>query len=142
MNDYHNKFTPEQEKWLSELESGKHKQATGELYNGEGYCCLGVAARFVLGLKPIDNNGYYKLGNNAHVLCTKDANKLRLFAGGGTIRSRYRWAFAQVLPIDTEESLAEYNDNGATFAQIAAAIRAMPWAVFTNFDEEAQCTKK
>lgn len=31
------------EKWLTDLRSGKFKQAKGSLFNGEGYCCLGVA---------------------------------------------------------------------------------------------------
>lgn len=31
------------EKWLTGLRSGKFKQTKGVLFNGEGYCCLGVA---------------------------------------------------------------------------------------------------
>lgn len=29
-------------KWLEALRSGKYQQCQGTLYNGEGYCCLGV----------------------------------------------------------------------------------------------------
>lgn len=34
-------------KWAKALESGKYKQTTGELYNGDsgGHCCLGVLCR-------------------------------------------------------------------------------------------------
>jgi hypothetical protein len=32
-------------KWLKALRSGKYKQARGTLFNGDGYCCLGVLCR-------------------------------------------------------------------------------------------------
>ena len=36
-------MTPElKQKWIEKLESGQYKQCTGVLYNGDGYCCLGV----------------------------------------------------------------------------------------------------
>ena len=29
-------------RWVAALRSGKYEQAQGELFDGEGYCCLGV----------------------------------------------------------------------------------------------------
>jgi hypothetical protein len=37
------------ETWVTALESGEYDQCSGALYNGEGYCCLGVYAKVVLG---------------------------------------------------------------------------------------------
>ena len=37
------------ETWVTALESGEYDQCSGALHNGEGYCCLGVYAKVVLG---------------------------------------------------------------------------------------------
>jgi hypothetical protein len=37
------------ETWVTALESGEYDQCIGSLHNGEGYCCLGVYAKVVLG---------------------------------------------------------------------------------------------
>lgn len=34
-------------KWLKALRSGKYRQARHKLYDGKGYCCLGVLCRVV-----------------------------------------------------------------------------------------------
>ena len=39
------------DKWVKALRSGRYKQAREYLYDGRGYCCLGVLAR-VQGAKP------------------------------------------------------------------------------------------
>ena len=40
--------------WVTALESGKYKQCSGNLYNGVGYCCVGVYAKKVLGYSDED----------------------------------------------------------------------------------------
>jgi hypothetical protein len=37
------------ETWVTALESGEYPQCERALYNGEGYCCLGVYAKVVFG---------------------------------------------------------------------------------------------
>jgi hypothetical protein len=37
------------ETWVTALESGEYDQCTQALYDGVGYCCLGVYAKVVLG---------------------------------------------------------------------------------------------
>jgi hypothetical protein len=37
------------ETWVTALESGEYDQSIGSLYDGEGYCCLGVYAKVALG---------------------------------------------------------------------------------------------
>ena len=39
------------DKWVRALRSGRYKQTQEYLYDGRGYCCLGVLAR-VQGAKP------------------------------------------------------------------------------------------
>ena len=42
--------------WLEELRSGKYRQCTGDLFDGEGYCCLGIlenVRRRELGKRPL-----------------------------------------------------------------------------------------
>jgi len=40
--------------WTDALDSGDYPQTTGALCNTEGYCCLGVYAKVVLGLSDVD----------------------------------------------------------------------------------------
>jgi hypothetical protein len=42
------------ETWVTALESGEYSQCEGALYDGEGYCCLGVYAKVVLGCADED----------------------------------------------------------------------------------------
>jgi hypothetical protein len=42
------------ETWVTALESGEYDQSIGSLYDGEGYCCLGVYAKVVLGYADED----------------------------------------------------------------------------------------
>ena len=43
--------------WVDALDSGNYPQTTGALCNTEGYCCLGVYAKVVLGLSDVDMVG-------------------------------------------------------------------------------------
>lgn len=45
-------------KWVKALRSGKYQQGRDCLFNGIGYCCLGVAC-LVAGKKFIQKNGDY-----------------------------------------------------------------------------------
>ena len=38
-------MTNEQRAWIDALRSGQYQQCKGALYDGHGYCCLGVAAK-------------------------------------------------------------------------------------------------
>lgn len=48
-------------KWVAALRSGEYQQARGTLFDGEGYCCLGVLCK-VAGL-PIRPDGGGVLGH-------------------------------------------------------------------------------
>ena len=118
-----NVFTSEQELWLKALESGQYAQGRERLKRSCGtyaeFCCLGVACE--IGLAQPD------MGN--HYLCD---DKLNLRNGRG--------GFLDAVIIDGIRfgGVANMNDKGWSFAQIAAFIRSQPWQVFTNFDAPAQ----
>ena len=38
-------------KWVKALRSGKYKQCRGRLFDGRGYCCLGIVEKLA-GVKP------------------------------------------------------------------------------------------
>ncbi len=133
------KLTELQEKWLAELESGKHEQAAGVLYNGRGYCCLGIACRFVLEIEPKESDGKFFFNHLDDILSVLDYQKLNFYATNGEIHPSKREEFYRILVNEgfvgcsyPLQALAHYNDRGATFKQLAAAIRKLPEAVFNN----------
>lgn len=55
-----NKLPPEfKAKWVAALRSGEYKQCRGELFNGKGYCCLGVACVITKTKLPDENDVLY-----------------------------------------------------------------------------------
>src|ERR1700746_4178083 len=99
------------EKWVAALRSGKYKQAKNHLYDGEGYCCLGVLAKELgFEFKP----GSTARGNDAW-MCDGEWSVLPLSvmmaAGMRSIDGNYK-----------ESTLAEVNDLGLTFLEIADII--------------------
>jgi hypothetical protein len=114
-----------EEKWMAALESGEYRQNhAGKLFDGLGYCCLGVLCA-VSGFTPEEQaDGFYTVAGGHHALRADIAKRFKLRSGLGDF--------------DEEESightltrgLAFANDKGATFLEIAAFIRANPEKVF------------
>jgi hypothetical protein len=52
------------EKWVAALRSGEYQQAHGTLFNGTGYCCLGVAC-IVLGAKFVESTDSIQFGTGS-----------------------------------------------------------------------------
>lgn len=102
---------PLQTKWLEALESGEYKQCKTTLYDGVGYCCLGVAVKAVLN-KPLKEY-------EQSVLSREDFIALGLFSDNGSPQ----------VP-DYRGCMAEMNDNGMSFKEIAAILRATPTTYF------------
>lgn len=119
---------PNQELWLSKLESGEYKQGKMRLRNKDNeYCCLGVA----VDLFPSPNGvwvledftifyHYNTSKNKTHCgVTTHDVvQALSLFSILGDART-----------INTK-SLSELNDGGKTFKEIATIIRSDPSVYF------------
>jgi hypothetical protein len=92
--------------WISELESGKHEQGRGKLEKHGSYCCLGIAARFVLNLERDSGTGCgaVRYDGNMSTLTTRAAHRLGL----------------DVKQIDM---LIDMNDSGKSFDDIAERLR-------------------
>jgi len=101
-----------QHEWVQALRSGKYERGTGALRCGNRYCCLGVAAEIILGqgcwVSAGTADGQYQLpSGDGSLLPIRLAEKL--LGGAGCY---------------TQEQLAELNDLGATFADIADLIES------------------
>lgn len=96
-------------KWVAALRSGKYGQCRSRLKLGSNlFCCLGVAENVVLGNRR---------RSGAHFLSEGSRKALGL-------RSVTGWFNGQ--------SLAQLNDSGSTFAEIADIIESEPEGLFVD----------
>jgi hypothetical protein len=112
------KLNPEvKEKWCAALESGKYAQAKGALRTAEGgYCCLGV-------LCDVRDSTKWTSASCYALNAGLPPDDVRVWAGF-EVRSSYIKRAIPAVSIDgVITGLDSHNDNGKTFAQIAAAIR-------------------
>lgn len=99
-------------RWAKALESGRYKQTIESLQDSNGNCCLGVLCRISRKGKFINNDAFLEFGLNG------DSQSNVLIPGV------MRWA-----GISTEigefagTSLADLNDTGKSFKEIAKIIR-------------------
>ena len=102
--------------WLEALRSGNYKQTSNELFDGEGYCCLGVLCDVMLenGLTP----------GGVAIRKTKDS----ITAGGSQTDLPYRVQVRIGLPPEVHSGAIRRNDGTdkdlfpdtpQTFAEIA-----------------------
>lgn len=100
------------EKWVAALRSGLYKQGRNALKSKDGYCCLGVLCD-ISGVDTFDTDEFgdeYYLGH-----CSNLPDQVVQYAG---VRGK------DPLPIEGSLgfSLANLNDRGDTFEQIATVI--------------------
>lgn len=86
--------------WISALRSGELKQTTRRLFDGEGYCCLGVLCKVA--------------GRETTPTSENDDD-------WEESKENYRFV-RNVLEEGTVEALMEMNDAGKTFPEIADFI--------------------
>jgi hypothetical protein len=97
-------------KWLDALRSDEFKQGTGALKNDDAYCCLGVLCE--LHRREFDGVWVSGFSLPRYLDCsTYLPSVVQEWAG---IRS---WS-----PVAGDKSLAEVNDTGKTFQEIAELI--------------------
>ena len=109
-------------KWLKAMRSGKYKQTTQSLHDSKGYCCLGVLTDLYLKEKGKSWEEKYP------------ANKEGEHGWQSTLDGKVaEWAFKPIYhgcddaQVEVEEGthcLAELNDAGYTFNEIADLIEA------------------
>ena len=148
-------FTEPQLEWLRQLETTELPQGRKQLRSERGFCCLG------LWLNAVDAQAWNtEAGGRFHfswkrgkasarcVLPQTEWHRLNLRSVAGTVRldalgpaDRERIvqdrAASELRDRDPELwSLANLNDTGWPFRDIAAFIRRNPAAVFNNLDEK------
>lgn len=100
-------------KWIAALRSGEYKQATGQLRVADAFCCLGVLCNLHAQEHP--------------ALAAKQCSREVYFESEGTPPAIVRkWAGLNSPQgfFNGESSLAERNDQGASFETIAKIIEA------------------
>ena len=99
------------DKWIAALLSGEYKQTTGKLYDGKGYCCLGVLCK-VLGKEFVDEGTLsWTIGSERlrSILPRDVVEDAGMYSSYGCYNSR-------------NSSLTKDNDDGKTFEEIAGII--------------------
>jgi hypothetical protein len=94
------------ETWVTALESGEYSQCEGALYNGEGYCCLGVYAKVVLGY------------DDEAIMMDLDVND-----GVGPKKPYDKIMLSDDMDEDVYNDGISMNDSGVSFIDIAKMIR-------------------
>jgi hypothetical protein len=122
--------------WIKALKSGKYEQATSQLRDGDAFCCLGVLCDLHSKSKKKsfwkeDESGVmsYFLGKNDGTESELLPYKVAKWAG---IECSEDSSTAVLVPSEDENielrgssktSLADLNDRGSTFKEIAAVIQ-------------------
>ena len=111
------------EKWMDALRSGEYAQCTGALNApGEGHCCFGVLCELAVDdgvpvetMEKVLHNGRRIVGYDGHVDVPPPAVQdwAEVLSQSGEL-DQYHEVFG--------DDLVQWNDNGATFAEIADMI--------------------
>lgn len=122
-------------KWITALQSGKYNQAQGILYDGKGYCCLGVADKVCFNaVFSVNAHNAWKddLDRDAD-LSDKRAQELDLLNEVTDAEMEYLntydiWPpFRSEQPKHRQDVLIRFNDKGFSFDTIAAIITTLNW---------------
>lgn len=107
--------------WVQALRSGEYKQIKGELQNEGGHCCLGVLCD--VWAKETGGSGYVTSPINGEfvggVLDTQP-NSIKNWVGLSTDAGDSAYG----------NSLAELNDEGVSFLELADIIESEPKGLF------------
>lgn len=130
------------ESWCEALESGKYKQAMGQLRDSGCFCCLGVLCDLSGRGEWLEDDAFYIEHYEANHtlplplkmdigLCT-DIGEFDFKSLPGDLRAAVTEATGRAYgPV----ALTDLNDNGCPFSIIAKVIRARPEGLFR---EDAQ----
>ncbi len=147
------KHTPAEARqlWLVALKSGNFRQCEGRLYDGEGHCCLGVACELFMLHEP--EQGMWKV--EPHLATANDGRwkyRVQGYESGGVLPDIVQ----QWLGMKTsdgllrqiggrssseDENLTSANDEGKSFAEIAAIIEANEQVLFLAPTAAQSCGK-
>ena len=107
------------EKFVAALESGEYKQTQSVLYDGSGYCCLGVAAK-LMGATFVEKSGFDADGASDWFRAMLDGVDL---GDGEGLLSEDSCAIIGLNYSEEMPILYKMNDAGKTFNEIAEYTR-------------------
>ena len=112
-------FGPNQKTWLRWLKTTKRKQTAGALYDGKGYCCLGIAC-VAMGLQPVESDtGEYYFDGADMALSPKMTKALGLRTSSGDPNTETLWS------LENLNDVKEYS-----FKKIAKVLENNPREYF------------
>lgn len=116
-------------RWIEDLRSGKHKQAKGRLRDGNSFCCLGRACDvFKDEVNGSWDDNVFTLGYNPLSLPLEVANLLGIESKSPKL---VNLSLPKIKKLNKKLNkqlgsnylfLADLNDHGATFSEIADVI--------------------
>lgn len=114
------------QKWVDAIRSGKYKQTTAKLSDGQSYCCLGVACELAMDsgvalYKQVYNGGVVLYNGCQGMLPAEVKRWLRLDDSG---------SYAEGMHI----ALVSLNDTGKSFKEIADFIEGNQDKLFYKGD--------
>lgn len=114
-------------RWVSKLTSGEYSQTTGTLNAGDGYCCLGVLCEIAVEdgivIKTVGSSGravYTSKVNQSDV--SADILPYDVVAWAGLNDTNPDVTYFDSNGLQLDDNLAELNDNGMKFEEIAKLI--------------------
>lgn len=124
--------TPQQ--WTAALRSGKYKQGKNFLRQGDYFCCLGVLCDL------IDSKEWRVLGADEYADAEYDvigeAQPVHVFGSRGNTQMVPEPLASLIgLDSDSQDVLAQLNDSGKSFAEIADVIDAGTENIYHNANE-------
>jgi hypothetical protein len=118
-------------RWIAALRSGGYKQCMGRLYDGSGYCCIGVLTQ-LSGLRLdllLDTEEKQQMSMPRYLAGKEYESWLAQrtgFSGGWELADYACGGGSAVVPsrrdVKYPEQLSAMNDSGLTFSQIADMI--------------------
>ena len=107
--------------WVKALRSGEYEQCRARLFNGMGYCCLGVLCK-VAGLEP--DTAFMFDGSSRRA-----PSRAKAFVGLATSCGEWKLEPNEAYGFKFE-TLAWRNDDGNSFFEIADIIESEPPGLF------------
>ena len=109
------------QKWLDALRSGKYAQAQERLHTEDGFCCLGVLCEVYIKEHGLDRSLMWEEGTGL------DEGEMFIFGSSTYLPKQVmNWAnvprAGQIVTADKMIDLADLNDGGVPFDQIADLI--------------------
>lgn len=117
------------DKWVEALRSNTYKQTHGYLRAGDGYCCLGVLCELVgvSGVETDNRSPTAKVYVYDFETCVLPPSAMLLSGIRSEVGLYNTEDDVEYIHHTQQLSLAEMNDNGSTFEEIAKVIEEK-WA--------------